>query len=395
MTMLRIARLAALAAIISSGPAAAQQFTLKQPVDLDAAKTAFETMAAEMGVPAAAMLLRTPDGEIEVAYGVRGLDDPTPITIGDHIRVGSVTKTWTTTVVLQMIDEKKIALEDPVSKYRPDVPNGDNISIAQLLSMRSGLFNYTTTYELSEQMDNAPQRAWDPEELVAMARPIEPYFAPGEGFFYSNTNTVLLGLIAQAIDGKPLETIFQDRLFTPLGLADTTFPAISSNAMLEPHPRGYMYTDNLLTLFSTAIPADLQLAAKEGTLKPNDQTDANPSWAWAAGSGISNVRDLATFVEAMVEGGLLSPEMQEVRMSSLQPQAPGMPGAPLYGLGIAQFGSFYGHTGELPGFNTFMGRDPNADVTLIVWASLAPLPDGRGPAATLARGVIGELFTVQ
>ncbi|CAN5264555.1 serine hydrolase domain-containing protein [soil metagenome] len=377
----------ALLASIGAAPAAALL-----PIDRGALQSTLDGLAREMMVPGAAVLLRTPEGEFVAIYGQRGLDDPTPVTIKDHVRIGSNTKTWTGTVILQLVEEGKIGLRDPVSKFRSDVPNGDNITIEQLLNMRSGLFNYSTTFALNDALDKTPQRAWQPEELLAMAYPIPPYFKPGEGYHYSNTNTVLLGLIAEKIDGKPLEKIFQDRIFGPLGLKDTLLPAKTSNSIPNPHPRGYMYTDNVMTLATNAIPADLQVAARKGSLKPNDQTDANPSWGWSAGAGISTAGDLATYVEALTTGKLLKPEMQAVRMQSPRPQSADNPAGALYGLAIAQFGPLFGHTGELPGFNTFMGSDPVNKVTLIVWTNLAPAADGRDPATTIARALLAQVY---
>lgn len=389
----RTLRLVAGAAVWAAMLAPAMAAVL--PIDKAAVQATLDRLAAEMLVPGAAVLLRTPAGEIVATYGVRGIEDRTPVTIEDHIRVGSNTKTWTATAILQMVDEGKLALSDPVSKYRPDVPNGQNITIEQLLNMRSGLFNYSTTYALNKALDETPERVWTPEELLALAFPIAPYSPPGKEFHYSNTNTVLLGLIAEQIDGKPLETILEDRIFKPLGMAETLLPARDSNAIPQPHPHGYMYTDNVMTMASNAIAADLQLAARNGTLLPNDFTDSNPSWGWAAGAGISTAGDLATFVEAMTTGTLLSPELQKLRMDSPLPQSAADTGGALYGLGIAKFGPLYGHTGELPGFNTFMGSAPDEGVTLIVWTNLAPAPDGRDPATTIARALVGQVLGPQ
>jgi CubicO group peptidase (beta-lactamase class C family) len=105
-------------------------------------------------------------------------------------------------------------------------------------------------------------------------------FAP----FIINTNTVLLGLIASNSDTATAGQVFQDRVLTPLGLKDTVFPAITSNAIPDPHPQGYMYGTNVETMGSPpALSPDMQTAARAGTLKPNDCTDDNPSWGWAAG----------------------------------------------------------------------------------------------------------------
>jgi D-alanyl-D-alanine carboxypeptidase len=256
------------------------------------------------------------------------------------------------------------------------------------------LFNYSETLELNQILDSHPLKVWTQDELLALAFKNPPYFPPGAAFHYSNTNTVLLGLIAEQLDGgKPLAKVFQDRLLTPLSLKDTMFPAITSNAIPDAHPRGYMYGTNVETMGSPpALSPDMQAAARAGTLKPNDYTDDNPSWGWAAGAGISTANELVTWVQALVGGKLLNAEMQKKRLASVLPITPDNPDGALYGLGIAKFGKLYGHTGELPGFNSFMGNDPDNAVTLVVWTNLAPSVDGRDPATTIARALIGQIY---
>jgi len=359
-------------------------------VEFDAATLTamFEEQAEEMMLPGAVVIVRTPDGDIEVPYGVTEWGGSTPVTLDDHIRIGSNTKTWTGTVILQLVEDGRIALEDPVSKYRPDVPDGDNITIEQLLTMRSGLFNYTTTLELNAALDETPDRVWDPEELVRMGLAGEPYFAPGEGYMYSNTNTVLLGLIAEQLEGKKLPEIYQERLFEPLGLTETSFPALADASIAEPVAHGYMFSNNVDTMEGSALPADELAAAQAGELLPTDHTNDNPSWAWSAGAGISTAPELATWVEALGGGGVLSDEMQKKRIESVQPSD----GEGAYGWGVAGMGSFYGHIGEMPGYNSFMGYDPETDVTVVVWATLAPNMEGNPAAALIARSLIEEMY---
>ncbi|MFW0774642.1 serine hydrolase domain-containing protein [Paenarthrobacter nitroguajacolicus] len=363
-----------------------------QPFDAGTLRSEFERTAKEVLVPGAMMLLVTPGGTLTASYGTGVRDAQRAVSAEDHIRVGSVTKTWTTTVVLQLVQEGKLSLDDPVSKHRADVPNGDAITLEQMLTMRSGLFNYTETLELNSAMDTDPQRAWKPEELLALAFARPPYFAPGQGFHYSNTNTVLLGLIAEKVEGKPLGQLFKERIFEPLGLKGTIFPDISSNSVPQPHPQGYFFGDNVLTMTTPALPEEMQKEAAAGALAPNDVTDVNPSWAWAAGSGISTASDLKILGEALVNGKLLKPDLQKKRLDSVAPINTDSPGGASYGLGIAKFGNLYGHTGELPGFNTFMGSDPVNSVTLVVWTNLAPAADGRDPAVTIARSIIGKTY---
>ncbi|GAA5142065.1 serine hydrolase domain-containing protein [Pseudonocardia adelaidensis] len=352
-----------------------------------------EGLARDMLVTGAVVQVRSPElGDWTTTIGTRTFRGTEPVRAEDHVRIGSVTKTWTGTVVLQLVDEGLLRLDDPVAKYRPDVPNGSNITIEQLLTMRSGLGNYTTSPELSATTDSAPWTVFAPEELIAVGLAMPPQFPPGTGFYYSNTNTALLGRIVEQLTGNPLETEIQRRVLDRLGMAESSFPATTSAALPDPHPQGYSYGTNVETVDSNVLSPEKQAAARDGTLAPLDMTNTNPSWAWAAGAGISTTGDLTRYVEALVGGGLLSPALQEARLDSVRPVDPAAPDGPGYGLALARFGPFYGHTGELPGFNTFAGYDPQRRTTVVVWTSLAPSPDGRDPAAEMARTIIGELY---
>ncbi|TQM44459.1 serine hydrolase domain-containing protein [Pseudonocardia cypriaca] len=362
------------------------------PAYAEALQPELEQLAKDMLVTGAVVQVRSPElGDWTTTIGTRTFRGTEPVQVGDHVRIGSVTKTWTGTVVLQLVDEGVLRLNDPVATYRPDVPNGRNITIEQLLTMRSGLGNYTTSPELSRTMDTEPAKVYAPEEVISIGLAMPPEFPPGDGFFYSNTNTALLGRIVEQLTGNPLGTEIQRRILDRLGMAGSSFPATSA-VLPDPHPQGYAYGTNVETVESNVLSPEKQAAARGGTLAPLDVTNSNPSWAWAAGAGISTADDLTRYVETLVGGGLLSPAMQEARLDSVRPLDPAAPDAPGYGLALARFGPFYGHTGELPGFNTFAGHDPERRTTVVVWTSLAPSPDGRDPAAEMARTIIGEMY---
>ncbi|GLB68015.1 hypothetical protein AHIS1636_24570 [Arthrobacter mangrovi] len=210
------------------------------PITIDEGRLlqTFEGLAEDLLTPGAVMLLRTPDRQLEFTYGNRSRDDSDPVGLQDHIRIGSITKTWTGTVILQLVEEGRLKLDDPVSKFRDDVPNGEKITIEQLLNMRSGLYNYSESYELNLALDETPERVWTPEELVGIALPLPVYFPPGEDFHYSNTNTVLLGLIAEDLEDKPLEEIIQERILDRLGMDDSAFPPSETTALDAPHTQG-------------------------------------------------------------------------------------------------------------------------------------------------------------
>ncbi|GAA0941220.1 serine hydrolase domain-containing protein [Pseudonocardia zijingensis] len=392
-----IAALSAAAVLVTAAcaapPAPPPPSGASLPAYAETLQPELERLARDMLVTGLVAQVRSPDlGDWTTAIGTRTFRGTEPVRAEDHIRIGSVTKTWTGTVVLQLVDEGALRLEDPVATYRPDVPNGQNITIEQLLTMRSGLGNYTTSIELSRTMDTAPATVFSPDELIAIGLAMPPQFPPGAGFYYSNTNTALLGRIVEQVTGNPLETEIQGRILNPLGMTGSSFPARTSALLPDPHPQGYTYGTNVETAESNVLSPEKQEAARDGTLAPLDVTNTNPSWAWAAGAGISTTDDLARYVEALVGGGLLSPALQEARLNSIQPIDPAAPDGPGYGLALARFGPFYGHTGELPGFNTFAGYDPERRTTVVVWTSLAPSPDGRDPAAEMARTIIGELY---
>lgn len=352
-----------------------------------------ESLAKDMLVTGATVLVRSPEkGDWTMTYGTRTYRGADPVQPGDHVRVGSNTKVWTGTVILQLVDEGKLSLDDPIAKFRPDVPNGANITIRQLLDMRSGLYNYTEAPELNQAMDSDPGRVYSPDELLAMAFERPPLYPPGQRYTYSNTNFVLLGLVIEKLTGTSVSEQFRRRIFTPLGMTASSLPAASDASIPDPHPDGYTYGGNVQTINSPVLPADVQAQAKAGTRAPMDVTKDNPSWAWTAGSGISTAADLATFVRAAAGGGLLGPAIQKQRLDSIQPTVPGDPSSPGYGLALAKFGPLYGHTGEMPGFNSFMGYDPDRKITVVVWASMAPAVDGRAPAVEMAKAVITKLY---
>jgi len=346
-----------------------------QPFDTAKVEAAFQEAAADLDQVGALLLVRTAAGDFTSSYGTAERGTETPPSADMSFRIGSNTKTFTGTVILQLAQEGRLALDDPVSKYRADVPNGDDITIAQLLEMRAGLASYTFSDAWSQAAFEDPYRVWSPEEVAAIGLGLPPDFAPGTRYEYSNTNTVLLGLIAEQLDGEPLARIFHDRLFEPLGLEHTYLPEADDAELPAPRAHGY---------------ADVQSVGQ-------DATGFNPSWGWAAGGAVSTAEDLATWAAALTDGSLLDPAMQTLRIASVR-SMPTDPDSPTwagwgYGLGLALVDGYYGHTGELPGYNSFMGSSPAAGMQIIVWANYAPAPDGRNPANEIADAVIAALGT--
>ena len=338
-------------------------------------------------VPGAGVFLRTPQGDWTASFGVRALGSPVPVTAADHWRAGSCTKPMVGTVVLQMVDEGLLSLQDPISRFVENVPNGDSISITHLLEMRSGLYDYTEDPSFLAEVESQKSRVWSGEELLAVATSHPREFAPGQRFGYSNTNFILLGMVVEKLSGSSLGEELDRRLFRSQKLAGLSYPQQASSSLPEPFSHGYMYSD--LVGFAEGLNAQEKASAYSGVLQPHDWTNFNPSFLGAAGAVVARGDDLCDFTELLVDGGYLSSGLQAQRLASLRtildrPEEQ-------YGWALEKVGSFVGHGGELPGYSTFMGRDHHRDITVVVWANLSRDPEGRSPALRLLRAISEEL----
>ncbi len=346
------------------------------------------------GIPGAIVLVRSPEkGDWSAAFGVARIGTDTPPSPEDHVRIGSITKSLTATVILQLQHEGKLAITDQISRYLPGVPNGENITIHQLAEMRSGLYSYTDDPAFAATLEKRPQTVWTPWQLLDIAFTHAPNFLPGSQYEYSNTNYVLLGLVIEKLTGMSASAAFHTRIFDPLGLRNTTLPAPTDSAFATPHPRGYMWGPN--EAFEGPLP-DAQLkSALAGELSPADHTDDNPSWAWTAGGVISRAEDVADFTEAMVAGSLLDDTTRQWRLASLKPMTAGDTadlGFGTYGFGLEGAGPMYGHPGNMVGFAGLAVHDPIAGNTVVVLATVYLTPQGDPPQNALFRPIFAQLY---
>lgn len=308
------------------------------------------------------------------AIGVADMTTNAPIRLDDKMRIGSVTKTFTGTVLLQLVDEGKISLSDKLSKYFPDFPNGDNITIEEVGNMTSGIYNYSEDESWANSMLKDLNRSYTPLELIDVAKSHNPYFAPGTAMHYSNTNFILLGLIIEKLTGNSLQTEFQNRILKPLGMNNTDF-AVNSD-FPDPHAAGYIYMDSTSTT-------------------PMDITSMNPSWGWAAGSMISTLDDISLYAKPLATGKLISARSQTDRLKwgkTFYPPSGSWANKPLnYGFAIGDFDGAIGHNGGIPGFNTFMGYIPEKDAVIIVLVNMQDNKNGMGPADYIAMKIVEKI----
>lgn len=313
------------------------------PAELTAELDAAVTSALTTAVPGAVVGVRTPDGTWTHAYGKADVKTGAEMTVGTHTRIGSVTKTFTTSVVLKLAEEGKLSLDDPIAEYVPKVPNGDKINLRQLADMTSGVASYTLSKDFTDRYFAHPETVFTPQQVLKVGLAKSPLFAPGAQFDYSNTNTVLLGLVIEKVTGAPVQDAIKADVLDPLNLTHTSWPGTSVE-LPEPYADGYTLQGD------HATPAE-----------PANATHWNQAWGWTAGELISDVDDLLTFGQAMGTGqGLFDAASQTTRLTSFPTPAGG------YGFGFGCIGGWVGHTGEIPGYNTTVYYDTQSATTVVV-----------------------------
>jgi len=272
-------------------------------------------------------------------FGVRDTATREPMATDLYMRIGSNTKAFTVTALLILADQGKLRLDDPIGRYVKGVPNGNSITLRQLAQMRSGLYDYGEV--TSKDLANQPYRQWTPAQLLAIAFRHPPLFPPGSAFDYSNTNTVLLGLVVEQAAGQPLGAFLSQTILKPEGLGHTVFP--SGAELPAPHAHGYF---------------------KRPDGRIVDATDWNPSWGWAAGNMISTLDDLRIWSCVLATGKLLSPDMKRAQQQFL-PAPPEGDGA-LYGLALENQHGWIGHHGNTMSYMVYPYYLPDERITLVV-----------------------------
>lgn len=370
-----LALMGVLLAGTATAAAATKDAAKGEPAYAATLRPLLEAKLHELQAPGAIVLVDVPgQGRWLAGLGTDDLATGAPTNPADHTRVGSITKTFTATLILQLVDQGRVRLSDPISQYVRGVPNGKAITIRELLNMTAGLFNTTESDGLNASLDADPFQVWRPRELLPFSFSEPAYFAPGAAFHYANTNYILLGLVAQRVTGRSLPDLYRHRIFEPLGMTQSLLPARSSTAIPKPFTRGYNFGTNVQAndAYKAALagrPQDAQIKVPPGTV-PTDVTGWNTSYTYPDGGAISTARDLEKWGVALATGSLLSPKTQSERL-----QFSAASGGS-YGLGIDRsFGVLIGHNGAIPGFQSYLGYEPEKQVTIIVLANLQAAPN--------------------
>lgn len=231
----------------------------------------------------------TDNGQWVGTSGVAKVGTSQAITPADHSRVGSITKTMTGTVILQLIDEGKLSFDDVIDKYVPGMPNGSTATIKNLIEMQSGIPTYTANTSVVNKYSAAPTTAFTPQELVNSVKKSPPMFAPGAQFFYSNTNFVLLGMVIEKVTGKSVSDNFKDRLFKPLGMNATSAPG-TSTSLPEPFLSGITEQGDPLGKIKNATNWNPSFAFTAARSSPRSTICTSGASRWAQARAFSRTR---------------------------------------------------------------------------------------------------------
>ena len=312
------------------------------PTPCDELEQLLDEGIAEMMAPGATLAVSTPDqGLCARATGLADRASERAMVAEDRFGIGSITKTFTAAVVLQLRDEGVLALDDALEDWYPGFPRGDQIKLENLLRHTTGIAD--VAYNPIVWADVS--KTWDPVELVGLAADEPPVFDVGATYGYSNTNFILLGLVIEAATGDTWEHQVRTRLLDPVGLSDTFIPTTEEiPGGSEGVAHGYFVNDDWTTYLS-------------------------PTTGWAAGAILSNGPDLVRWLAALLEGDVLSEGSRADMKSPTE-----LPGGNLvsYGMGLdlrswgSGYGNLQGHTGDAIIYRAEAFRLPERDVTVVV-----------------------------
>ena len=329
-------------------------------------RAALEDTMAVHGVPGATVGVWIPGlGSWTVGLGVADLASGEAVTTELSWPIRSITKSYTVTLLLQLVDEGVVRLEDPVDRYLEGVTHGDAITLLQLADMSSGVADYITE-SFIEDFAADPARVFTLEELNAGVLGAPARFAPGARHVYTNANTNLLGAVIEAVTGQDFAEVLEARILRPLGQTGTSYLS-DVRHWTAAHATGYLP------------------APETGELLPQVQ---NFSVFGPAGSLVSTLEDGRVWAQVLGSGALLRPETQELRLRGHELEGPPYG---LYAAGIGETAGWLGHNGEGIGFTAATFHEPTTGASIVVYMNLSNVPSGAHPADEAFRALAAIL----
>lgn len=328
------------------------------------------TLAA--GAPGAMTRFTGPAGVVNRVAGVQDRTTGAAMDPAARFRIGSVTKTFSTVVLLQLVNEGRIGLDDPVNRHLPGLLPDDRITVRHLLTHRSGLSDYTNVMFANTVpgFESVRNKVFGYKELVDLSLAEPRTTEPGVSYKYSNTNFVVVGMLIEKATGQPVAKEYERRIIKPLGLRNTSY-VHPATVIKGAHAHGYLHPD------------------QEGSPLV-DSTEQTVSWAQTAGAMISNQADLSTFMSALLRGKLVPAPLLDTMITMTPTDTTN---TRFYGLGLRRYDltcgtSVYGHTGTVQGFYTYAFTTRDGSRSLSAMANTS----NRGAANTALGGTLEAAF---
>jgi D-alanyl-D-alanine carboxypeptidase len=305
----------------------------------------------------------------------------TPMTPDMHYQIGSVSKTFTADAVLRLAEQHKLFLDDPIAKHVADIPNGDRITVRNLLAMRGGVYDFTDDAGFIARWKADPTLpGWTPQDAVRIIRahPGDAK-APDQKTVYSNSEYLLLGFVIEKASGQTAQQ-YLTSLIGVLGLPNTSFP--TTDVLPEPFSRGYLSSPGSP---EPTTSTSLITSAKA----PREVTLSNPLVTWTAGALISNVPDMTRYAPKLANGAGLAPGTARMRQTWTPLSSTGV--RLQYGLGISRLGGWVGHSGSTLGYSDMVFYLPARRATVVVMVN-AGTDIGAATATKLWDGIVKQLY---
>jgi D-alanyl-D-alanine carboxypeptidase len=322
----------------------------------DALDARLEGIREKYAIPGISVAMIFPDDTTWVGTGGSAdLANEVPITPDTAFAVASITKTFTSALIMALAQEGTITLDAPVTRYLPALEVDPAITIRQLLDHTSGLRDYFLEPKIDKALLKTPERRWD--EVDALEYVGKPYFKPGRGWHYSNTNYLVLGMVAESVGRAPLADQLRTRFLGPLGLSHTYYQPTET-------PRGPVALGYRFATADIDEPA-VDLSDGSGLVPFTSVVTA----AAAAGGLAASASDVARWARALYAGGVLARTSVDAMVADIALTERYRPGLP-YGLGVqgVEIGgrSTLGHSGRLLGFRSVVRWLPQEGVAIAV-----------------------------
>ncbi len=339
---------------------------------------AVENAMLQYGSPGAIVgIWQKGKGQYAKAFGKASLADDKPMKADDLWKVASITKTYTANVILQLAEERRLGLDDRLSKFdwSDGLANADRITLRMLLNHTSGYPDLENDDpEFQKVRFGNPTKVWTHKEILDWGRTLVPLFPPGQGYHYTNFGYYLLGMTIESVTGGTVGGEIQKRIADKLGLKNTRLADMPAYLLGRPHSNGYVLRNEL--------PEGITVP---GTDPIVDTVRWNTTAGWTSAGVDSDLMDLKTWIESVAAGSLLSPAMHAEQIKNPVPMS-GAKNTPCYGLGVAMMnmpgGELYWHNGATLGYSSFAGSLADNSLTVIVFMNVMPGADQEDTSAT-------------